>query len=310
MTEITLFNTGPLSFRQLPLKNFRGTRLAGSNLFRAQGNGVIMHIQEYRTPDFIITCHAYQFTEPCSFWTRFDTKMMRLETVISGELPIRFPDGRRIVLHAGQYHITDAERYFSEYAGPGACETVIIYYPIALLKAMQMETILQPCHPRPFPHAMNKILYELLQNPYAPGLYSFFYENMIRSLLLLHLSIEPPLPPDGLTEKETSAIYEADNFIASHLDMHFSIKKLARLVNLNEYALKRGFKLIFHEGPFERLMKRRMEVATLLLETTDQPIKEVAERAGYGTLAGFITGFRRRFNTTPVVWRERSRNPE
>ena len=234
--------------------------------------------------------------------------MLRLEIVLSGHLPIRLSNGKKMILRAGQYHITEEAQYESDFTNYVNCEFAVIYYPLSLVKSMSLHKLVHPVGLRPLPDAMNKALFEILQNPYKQELLHFFYDNMIRKLLLLHLAIDPPDDPEGLTEKEIAAIYEADNIIASKLDTHMSIKKLVRKVGLNEYTLKKGFKLIFNEGPFERLMKRRMAVAVELLETTEHPIKEIAERAGYSTLAGFITGFRRRFKTTPVVWREASRN--
>jgi AraC-like DNA-binding protein len=46
-----------------------------------------------------------------------------------------------------------------------------------------------------------------------------------------------------------------------------------------------------------------MEHAKLLLQTTNKSIGNVADLAGYDTVAGFIHAFRKRFGVTPREWR-------
>jgi AraC-like DNA-binding protein len=81
------------------------------------------------------------------------------------------------------------------------------------------------------------------------------------------------------------------------------------MAGTNAFKLKKGFRLIFKMGVFGRLLYRRMEKAKLLLETTGKPIKDVAYEAGYETVAGFITAFRKRFGKTPLDWREEKNRP-
>ena len=82
------------------------------------------------------------------------------------------------------------------------------------------------------------------------------------------------------------------------------------MTGTNEFKLKRGFRQLFGMGVFHRLLFRRMAQAKMLLETTHQSIKEIAEIAGYDTVAGFIHAFRREFKVTPREWRNKQSEGE
>lgn len=50
----------------------------------------------------------------------------------------------------------------------------------------------------------------------------------------------------------------------------------------------------------------RLSLASPLVRTTTPPVREVAERVGFGDLPNFYRAFRRWTGTTPGTWRSRT----
>ena len=60
--------------------------------------------------------------------------------------------------------------------------------------------------------------------------------------------------------------------------------------------------------PFSKyIRKKAVEKAAMLLETTDMPVKEIAENCGFCSASHFIRVFRSVYQFTPVAWRRMKR---
>jgi AraC family transcriptional regulator, transcriptional activator FtrA len=55
--------------------------------------------------------------------------------------------------------------------------------------------------------------------------------------------------------------------------------------------------------PAQWLLEQRLRAAQSLLETTDQPIEQIAQGTGFGNAAAMRAHFGRRFQTTPTGYR-------
>lgn len=148
------------------------------------------------------------------------------------------------------------------------------------------------------------VLDDLLLCQFAENLRSFFFDNRVRDLLFLLLAKLPnKLKEKGkLSEEEKEKIYKARQLILQDITQHFSIRELARKVELNELKLKIGFKETLGMGPFTLLKNERLKKAHQLLEETDKPIKEIAGIAGYESPTSFLNSFKKHFgyNTKEV----------
>jgi len=78
-----------------------------------------------------------------------------------------------------------------------------------------------------------------------------------------------------------------------------SLRELARLVGLNEFKLKQGFRERFGTSVRAYLIRVRLEQARRLLQDTDQPIGEVAAQVGYKSPAHFTAAFKTQFGILP-----------
>ena len=78
-----------------------------------------------------------------------------------------------------------------------------------------------------------------------------------------------------------------------------NLTELSKLVNLNEFKLKYGFKKLFNITPYNFLLEHKLFHAKNLLENGDMNVSEIAAIVGYKQLHGFSNAFVKRFGVRP-----------
>ncbi|MEW6705699.1 MAG: helix-turn-helix domain-containing protein [Pseudomonadota bacterium] len=73
----------------------------------------------------------------------------------------------------------------------------------------------------------------------------------------------------------------AERWIDEHLAEHLSVQALARHLAMSERSLARKVQAATGQPPIKLIQRRRLMMATHLIETTKLPIEQVAERVGY-----------------------------
>ncbi len=63
-------------------------------------------------------------------------------------------------------------------------------------------------------------------------------------------------------------------------------------------------------APLDYVQRLRIEEAKQILETTDQPVEEIAGEVGYGDAVSFRRLFKRLVADTPALYRRRKRVPD
>lgn len=95
--------------------------------------------------------------------------------------------------------------------------------------------------------------------------------------------------------------------LRAYLDTHFlddlSLTQLSRVCVLNEFKVKKGFKLLFGTTVFNYLRKKRMEYAEKLLLDCSLSVEEVAHILGYEHAHHFSAAFKKHNNTTPSKYK-------
>jgi AraC-like DNA-binding protein len=74
---------------------------------------------------------------------------------------------------------------------------------------------------------------------------------------------------------------------------------LARIICLNEFKLKKGFKEMFGYTVHAYVIEQRMQKAQQLLEQGSITVSEAASRVGYGNVSHFSAAFRKKFGVRP-----------
>lgn len=79
-----------------------------------------------------------------------------------------------------------------------------------------------------------------------------------------------------------------------------NLTQIARIVGLNEYKLKRGFKEVFNNTVFGYLSEQRLHLAHRYLQDTRKTAAEISYELGYATPQHFSNAFRKKFGFTPA----------
>jgi AraC-like DNA-binding protein len=112
------------------------------------------------------------------------------------------------------------------------------------------------------------------------------------------LSLQPSicLPPRNRAQ-------QARDIIESGLTTPFTLQQLARRVYVSPEYLRQLFRKEFGESITSYVIRRRIELAARLLRTRDDPIKNIANEAGFPNEYYFSRVFRKVVGVSPSQWR-------
>lgn len=98
---------------------------------------------------------------------------------------------------------------------------------------------------------------------------------------------------------ESEPIRDLLAWIPDHLTADLSVPALAGRAHLSERHFRRVFRREVGTNPGDHVEHVRLEAACRLLETTENPIAEIARDCGFGTPETMNRAFQRRLETTP-----------
>lgn len=110
--------------------------------------------------------------------------------------------------------------------------------------------------------------------------------------------VRAPMPP---VEAETLA--PVLDWAEEHLAEPLTVATLARRAHLSERTFARRFRDETGTTPWQWLLRRRIALAEELLETTDLPIEQVAQRVGFANAATLRHHFSAVRGTSPAAYR-------
>lgn len=115
--------------------------------------------------------------------------------------------------------------------------------------------------------------------------------------------IEQPVSARG----EPGPLQRALDWATGHLDQPHSLDTLAARAAMSRRSFTRHFRRHTGTTVSQWLLAQRLALAQQLLETTDQPVERIAERAGFGTPLSMRQHFAAAFDTTPSAYRREFR---
>jgi AraC-like DNA-binding protein len=108
-----------------------------------------------------------------------------------------------------------------------------------------------------------------------------------------------------LKDKENvERIKQARDILVSEMVNPPSLPELAKLIGMNEYNLKVGFKNVYGIPPFKYLHQHKLNFAKRLLRNKQLQVNEIADEIGYKTSSHFIDAFKKQFGVTPKKYQE------
>jgi AraC family transcriptional activator FtrA len=93
-------------------------------------------------------------------------------------------------------------------------------------------------------------------------------------------------------------------WMAHHLNEELTIAQMAARAVMSPRTFARRFRATFGVTPYQWLLQQRIGLAQQLLETTTDPIEQIATRCGFGGAAVLRLHFQRRLHTTPHAYRK------
>jgi AraC-like DNA-binding protein len=107
-------------------------------------------------------------------------------------------------------------------------------------------------------------------------------------------------PSSGLSRERLKRVQD---YIEAYLDDRLTLTDLAGVACLSPYHFSRSFKQAVGVGPQRYVMQRRLERAKALMRRTNQPLAEIAQRAGFADQSHLTSIFRRETGVTPGRYR-------
>lgn len=125
-----------------------------------------------------------------------------------------------------------------------------------------------------------------------------------RALQLLSMTFQShlfdhSLSPVMFSKSDRTKIQQAQSIIMEHMSNPPTLIELSRLIGLNDYKLKKGFKEMFGTTVFGYLREKRLEKAFLLLQQGTMNVTDIANAVGYSNPSYFAEIFKKRFGINP-----------
>ncbi len=142
---------------------------------------------------------------------------------------------------------------------------------------------------------------EGLLRPTAPSvLLNTFLSVQIRMLLLLLSKqlIEAPLYP-GISSLSEHKVQYAKQLLDQHPGEHWTLSELSKRCNWNIQDLKIIFKQVYGTSPSQYLRDARLQLALLLVRSTDETIVTISRTCGFKLPHHFIRTFKQFTGKTP-----------
>lgn len=100
------------------------------------------------------------------------------------------------------------------------------------------------------------------------------------------------------------------DFIDLHFKEQLSLADIAEMIHLDKYYIIHTFKQNYQTTPMNYLMKKRIDMARELLESTDYQIAEIASITGFASQSYFNQAFKKELQLSPLKYRKKCRGLE
>lgn len=115
----------------------------------------------------------------------------------------------------------------------------------------------------------------------------------------------PYVDPDLLRTSAPSFVAEVRSWFASHIDEPYDLAHVAAAFHVSPRTFLRRFQEQSDASPLQHLQQMRVDRAKQLLETTGQPLRDIAANVGYADPATFRRLFRSHTTMPPSAYRQR-----
>ena len=133
-------------------------------------------------------------------------------------------------------------------------------------------------------------------------------EVLIAQLEQLLARKQPPAKRPLLSPTDAAKVYQAKEILDEQFINPPAIPALARLVMLNEYKLKTGFKACYEQTIYRYVIDKKMKLALSLLKGGMHTVGEVAYKTGYQDISHFSNAFLKYYGYRPTTITQSTNN--
>lgn len=153
-------------------------------------------------------------------------------------------------------------------------------------------------------NAVQLILNDIINCPYRDQVKRIYLEGKVLELIAVYmneliLQEGSGCSPAELSPADTESLRQARRILDENIASPPTIGKLARLVYLNEYKLKTGFKKMFGMPVHAYIIDKRLEMARFLMEEQRLKVTEAVLLVGYSDASHFAEKFRKKYGVNP-----------
>ena len=158
----------------------------------------------------------------------------------------------------------------------------------------------------PITAGMKVALHQILMCPFLGKTRCLFLEGKVLELIShvrfsadRHTYTASSTAAVNLMADDYERMWQAQTILDEKLESPPSILELAKLVGVNEFKLKNGFRQVYGTTPYKYLADQRLETARQLLWERRVNVTEAAFSVGYSNLSHFAKIFRAKFGVNP-----------
>ncbi|HEY0655081.1 MAG TPA: AraC family transcriptional regulator [Chryseosolibacter sp.] len=150
--------------------------------------------------------------------------------------------------------------------------------------------------------ATNEIIHAILTCQLTGKLRKLFLDAKVSELLALQLMHYQGMKRESqpaIKKSDVQMMEEVKRFLIANFSEDHSLQSIAAHFGINEFKLKKNFKLAFGHTIFEFLFDLKMDHAYRLLRDGGKFVNEVAREIGYKNPNHFTTAFSKKFGVKP-----------
>lgn len=153
----------------------------------------------------------------------------------------------------------------------------------------------------PFTPAIQWVIHEIKNCNRQGALKKMYIETKIKELLIHQLEaiITKPAQKDQIDEEDYNKLLESKRILDKDYVHAPTLSELSRLISLNEFKLKKGFKACFGTTVKSYIIKLRMEHAKELFQNKAATVSDVAYKCGYKDVSHFSAAFKNFYGFSP-----------
>ena len=98
-------------------------------------------------------------------------------------------------------------------------------------------------------------------------------------------------------------------YLRINLMTKFTVSELSSALHVSRRLLELRFRRAANTSLHQEIIRMRLDHAKIRLQTTDDPIEEIALSCGFSSASHFSKSFKQRFSTTPFEYRQKRQTP-